>query len=515
MSRPTVTITNKVTNNPNECVLYLQYTENRIPLKFSLKKRILVTDWVNKDSKFVKDKKMERWLRKQLEKAEAIIDSFEESNRILTFKNFKSIFQGTDMHRKPLSSFFELWDKYEASEVVLRKLEGSTARNRRTTINAFKEFNKNTSFADISEDWLDRFVKHRMGTCKPSSIRIDLSRLSDFIKYATKKAWIKQNPIPAYIEDFNKIHKFKHESKEDLTEKERDDLKNWYLEHKDFLRNFEREVLRSFIVMCYTGLAFSDCQNLKYSDIKEYRHEGKSFKIIQNNRQKTDTTFKIMLHPIVIDIVYERYNGNNEDKVFKKLSLSGFNKKIKILAKRAINTDKNISSHSGRHTFAMLSMEDGIMLGTIQEMLGHSNAQTTQIYAKERSMRRVVLDTVDFWYDDTKQSFFRQDYSENVRQIEKKVIENILLLRKLFGLSASEFAKAYLKNLPLSIISETEKLVTENDDKAQRISFIDVLQIAEKLGLSLQDLMTGTNLYQAVRLSPNDGDGDDHHSDKD
>ena len=39
--------------------------------------------------------------------------------------------------------------------------------------------------------------------------------------------------------------------------------------------------------------------------------------------------------------------------------------------------------HMGRHSFASLvTLEEGVPIETISKMLGHSNIQTTQIYAR-------------------------------------------------------------------------------------------------------------------------------------
>ena len=44
--------------------------------------------------------------------------------------------------------------------------------------------------------------------------------------------------------------------------------------------------------------------------------------------------------------------------------------------------DKGFTFHTARHTFASLLLQQGVQLSTIQRLLGHSNIQTTGIYAE-------------------------------------------------------------------------------------------------------------------------------------
>jgi len=79
---------------------------------------------------------------------------------------------------------------------------------------------------------------------------------------------------------------------------------------------------------------------------------------------------------------------NNRGKVVSEQTVRTM---ISKFAKHS-NLGKRITPHMFRHTFATLLLEEGVDIRYIQNLLGHSSIQTTQIYTQVNSkhQRKII-----------------------------------------------------------------------------------------------------------------------------
>ncbi|MCD5323071.1 MULTISPECIES: site-specific tyrosine recombinase XerD [Pontibacillus] len=143
---------------------------------------------------------------------------------------------------------------------------------------------------------------------------------------------------------------------------------------------------KAMLEMLYaTGLRVTELVSLKVSDLHLtmgfVRCLGKGSKeriIPLGNMAKK--SIEIYLSSSRSELVKQ----NQTDELFvnhhgRPLSRQGFWKILKAVAKE-VGVEKEITPHTLRHSFATHLLENGADLRAVQEMLGHADISTTQIY---------------------------------------------------------------------------------------------------------------------------------------
>lgn len=132
----------------------------------------------------------------------------------------------------------------------------------------------------------------------------------------------------------------------------------------------------AFLFSCLTGLRKSDIEKLRW---KEVQQQGEFTRIIFRQK-KTGGQEYLDINRQAVQYMGERRNP--DDRVFVGFKYSAYLiMELKMWANRAGIT-KDITFHSGRHTFAVLMLDLGTDIYTVSKLLGHKHISTTQIYAK-------------------------------------------------------------------------------------------------------------------------------------
>lgn len=139
-------------------------------------------------------------------------------------------------------------------------------------------------------------------------------------------------------------------------------------------------------LMYASGLRVSELTSLNKEDVHlmmgfvRCMGKGDKERIIPAGRHALEAIERYLQHGRP-KLVSKKYN---EDALFlnhygKRLTRQGFWKIIKALAKKA-TIEKEMTPHTLRHSFATHLLENGADLRAVQEMLGHADISTTQIY---------------------------------------------------------------------------------------------------------------------------------------
>ncbi len=221
---------------------------------------------------------------------------------------------------------------------------------------------------EVGEKDIKSYLASMIGNYGNSSINLAFSSLSFFYETMLKKD----------LKDI-KVPKRERKMPSVLT---KDEMKNLI----ESSRNERSRLVMKFLYS--TGLRVSELTNLKKKDVELNEKMG----WVRAGKGKKDRIF--ILPESLIDELKKIVDKSEEENIFP-ITPRAVQKVVRNAAKRA-GIRKKVSPHTLRHSFATHLLESGTDIRKIQELLGHSNLQTTQIYthvsAEELKKIRSPLD---------------------------------------------------------------------------------------------------------------------------
>ena len=302
--------------------------------------------------------------------------------------------QHSDIYRKEMT-LSDLLHEYQEKKRRAHRSE-STIRNIKNTLEHLQFYDGgNISLVDVDRDYLTGFISYlshdatekRHGghkRIKRSTSKLYAGILSSCLLMACREHYLQFNPWKEIDSDMRR--EFSHlgqNSRHYLTTDEIAMLMKTPMKNS--------AIKNAFLFACFTGLRISDISRLQWSNIIEQ----KGALYLTFEMQKTRLPLTIKLNQSAISFLPPQ---KKNEKVFDlPRHLGSVNYRIKTWARKA-GINKNISFHTSRHTFATLELTLGADLYVVSKLLGHTNIQTTQIYAdiidKKRDEAIDLIDTV-------------------------------------------------------------------------------------------------------------------------
>ncbi len=242
-------------------------------------------------------------------------------------------------------------------------IEESTRKQHRTLLQSLEKFGKLNYMDDLTKANItlyDEFL-HQQEISQPTIYNYH-KRLKRYLHEAMKFGLLNEDPYVGLHFERGRFEKRKY-----LTEEELKMIRTCKINMSSIDR-----IRDLFLFQCYTGLAYADFEKFNFEKDVEERN-GKY--IVSDRRKKTNEDYKIVLLTPAIEIL-KKY-----DYKLPIISNQKYNVSLKVVAQYA-GIDKNITTHMGRHTFAVFALNNGVPIEIVAKMLGHTNIRTTQVYAK-------------------------------------------------------------------------------------------------------------------------------------
>lgn len=265
----------------------------------------------------------------------------------------------------------EYIEEYLKYLLIEKKYSNNTILSYENDLKELYEFNKNITKLN-KKDILKFIEKNKNKSDKTLSHFITTFR--GFYKYLELENIIKENPIL-----FISQPKMKKTLPKVLSINDIDNILDIELNDKYDYRN------KAMLELMYsTGIRISELINLKTHDLNI---NNCTLKVMgKGSKERIIPVGDIALKYVKIYLEHYRKEFIKQNTNYLFLNSRGtlmtrqaFFKIVKKLAQqKKIKTD--FSPHTLRHSFATHMLENGADLRTIQELLGHSDLSTTQIY---------------------------------------------------------------------------------------------------------------------------------------
>ena len=276
------------------------------------------------------------------------------------------------------SECIELFESFLKNE---KKASANTLSSYMRDIHQFAAYQENyggSPISDASEEELAEYIEHlRQAGKSVATVSRNIASLKNLYSYLTLNRMIERNPSTKLVPE-----KSTQKLPQILTSKEVDLLlaQPECIDAKGYRDRAMLELLYA------TGIRVTELIDLNITDvnlaegvIRCHSREKESYIPMYPKAVKALSDYLELVRPQMIAMPDEEALFVNVGG--ERMSRQGFWKLIKHYQKKA-KIEKEITPHTLRHSFAAHLLENGADIHAIQEMLGHADISSTQVYSQ-------------------------------------------------------------------------------------------------------------------------------------
>lgn len=265
-----------------------------------------------------------------------------------------------------------------------RRYSDNTVIAYKNDIEHFISFLDSEDFGDLDEI-SNKIAEFYLGNLRddytPKSIQRKVSSLKTMYNYFVNNKKMDFNPFNAIVlpKIEKRLPKFIYEN----------EIKEFFTLIDTTTERGKRDKL-IFLLLYGSGLRVSELTDLKLKDLNiddrviSVHGKGSKDRLVPINKE-TQELFKVYLlsaRPVLLS-KSDNLDNDNVFLNFKGTSLTS--RGVRDILERLIRETSStlrVSPHTFRHSFATHLLNNGMDVRMVQELLGHSNLSTTQIYTK-------------------------------------------------------------------------------------------------------------------------------------
>lgn len=263
-----------------------------------------------------------------------------------------------------------------SSYLATKDLEGLSKRTIEyygTTLDKFIGFIPKAIANVTAEDIKDYFVYHKsLNDCSNKTIDNIRRVLSSFFTWLFDERLIHYNPMRT-IKKIKHSQKIKTPFTTDEIEDMRFELINTNMNEKQRIRD-----IAIFELLLSSGIRVAECVGLNKSDIDLNHRTGVVF---GKGAKEREIYFSVKAQHYIEKMLGGRNDDNPALFIGKRGERIGINGVERMIRKLGQNVEVEAYPHKFRRTFATKLLNKGVKIEEVKTLLGHSNIDTTLIYA--------------------------------------------------------------------------------------------------------------------------------------